>query len=139
MSKLDVYLRSIERFGASGAVLTSGQAVTMRFPTGDRHATQVTPHDQVVRLTALAREAGLDGIVCSGQEVKAARKAWPGGFFVVPGVRPANGKAGDQKRVVTPAQAMTDGASILGSGHPLVRALSQAGFHMTPRGLRLRR
>ena len=44
-----------------------------------------TPHDQVVRLAALAREAGLDGIVCSGQEVKAARKAWPGGFFVVPG------------------------------------------------------
>ena len=36
MSKLDVYLRSIERFGASGAVLTSDKAVTMRFPTGDR-------------------------------------------------------------------------------------------------------
>ncbi len=53
MSKLDVYLRSIERFGASGAILTSGQAVTLRFPTGDRHATQVTPHDQLV---ALVRE-----------------------------------------------------------------------------------
>src|SRR5262245_20910453 len=53
MAKLDVYLRSIERFGAAGAVLTSGQAVTLRFPTGDRHATQVTPHDQLV---ALVRE-----------------------------------------------------------------------------------
>lgn len=78
-----------------------------------------TPHEQVVRLAALAREAGLDGIVCSGQEVKAARKAWPGGFFVVPGVRPSNGSAGDQKRVVTPAQAMADGASILVVGRPI--------------------
>src|SRR3546814_13346964 len=77
-----------------------------------------TPHDQVVRLAALANDAGLDGIVCSGQEVKVARAAWPGGFFVVPGVRPANGKAGDQKRVVTPAQALADGAPILVAGRP---------------------
>lgn len=53
MAKIDVYLRSIERFGATGAILTSGQPVTLRFPTGDRHATQVTPHDQLV---ALVRE-----------------------------------------------------------------------------------
>jgi twitching motility protein PilT len=53
MAKIDVYLRSIERFGAAGAVLTSGQAVTLKFPQGDRNATQVTPHDQLV---ALARE-----------------------------------------------------------------------------------
>src|SRR3546814_12092903 len=78
-----------------------------------------TPHDQVVRLAALANDAGLDGIVCSGQEVKVARAAWPGGFFVVPGVRPANGKAGDQKRVVPPAQALSDGASILVVGRPI--------------------
>lgn len=76
-------------------------------------------HDQVMRLAELAEVAGLDGIVCSGQEVKAARKAWPGGFFVVPGVRPSNGSAGDQKRVVTPAQAMADGASILVVGRPI--------------------
>lgn len=50
MAKLDVYLRSIERFGATGAILSSGQPVTLRFPTGDRQATQVTPHDQVVQL-----------------------------------------------------------------------------------------
>ncbi len=50
MGKLDVYLRSIERLSAAGAILTSGQAVTLRFPTGDRHATQVTPHDQLVIL-----------------------------------------------------------------------------------------
>ena len=47
-------------------------------------------HGQVTRLTGLAREAGLDGVVCSGAEVAAAKKAWPDGFFVVPGVRPAD-------------------------------------------------
>ncbi|MBX3156611.1 MAG: Flp pilus assembly complex ATPase component TadA [Deltaproteobacteria bacterium] len=50
MSKLDSYLRSIEKFGAVGAILTSGQAVTLRFPTGDRQATQVTPHELLVGL-----------------------------------------------------------------------------------------
>jgi len=60
MSKLDVYLRSIERFGAAGAILTSNQAVTLRFPTGDRHATQVTPHDQLV---ILVREVAPPGIL----------------------------------------------------------------------------
>jgi twitching motility protein PilT len=50
MAKLDVYLRSIKQLGAQGAVLTSGQAVTLRFPTGDRHATQITSHDQLVGL-----------------------------------------------------------------------------------------
>lgn len=78
-----------------------------------------SPHDQVVRLAQLARESGLDGIVCSGHEVKAARKIWPSGFFVVPGVRPANGSSADQKRVVTPAQALNDGASILVVGRPI--------------------
>lgn len=77
------------------------------------------PHGQVVRLAALARDAGLDGIVCSGHEVKAARAVWTDGFFVVPGVRPTGGKVGDQKRVVTPAQAMADGASILVVGRPI--------------------
>jgi orotidine-5'-phosphate decarboxylase len=80
------------------------------------------PHTQVERLTALAREAGLDGVVCSGAEVKAAKRLWPGGFFVVPGVRPAEGTAGDQKRVATPRQALNDGASILVIGRPITAA-----------------
>ena len=66
---------------------------------------QSGPAEQVERLAALARSAGLDGIVCSGSEVKAAANAWPGGFFVVPGIRPEGGDAGDQKRVVTPRGA----------------------------------
>ena len=83
------------------------------------------PHDpqaQVGRLTALAREAGLDGVVCSGSEVAAAKRMWPDGFFVVPGVRPADGPASDQKRVVTPRDALDSGASILVIGRPITQA-----------------
>ncbi len=79
-------------------------------------------HSQVERLTLLAKEAGLDGVVCSGNEVKAAKKLWPKGFFVVPGVRPANGAIGDQKRVVTPRAALDSGASILVIGRPITQA-----------------
>ncbi len=83
---------------------------------------QGDPHAQVMRLTALAKEAGLDGVVCSGEEVAAAKKLWPKGFFVVPGVRPANGVVGDQKRVVTPRQAIDRGASVLVIGRPITQA-----------------
>ncbi|HEX6219431.1 MAG TPA: orotidine-5'-phosphate decarboxylase [Sphingomicrobium sp.] len=81
-----------------------------------------TPDEQVKRLAGLARKSGLDGIVCSGAEVGAAHKAWPKGFFVVPGVRPAGSTVGDQKRVVTPRAAMDDGASILVIGRPITGA-----------------
>ena len=80
------------------------------------------PQAQVGRLTALAREAGLDGVVCSGAEVAAAKKMWPEGFFVVPGVRPADSHAGDQKRVITPRAAIDAGASILVIGRPITAA-----------------
>jgi orotidine-5'-phosphate decarboxylase len=80
------------------------------------------PHAQVERLTALSREAGLDGVVCSGNEVAAAKKLWPDGFFVVPGVRPADGPAADQKRVMTPRKALDAGASILVVGRPITQA-----------------
>ena len=80
------------------------------------------PSEQVERLAELARSAGLDGIVCSGAEVAAAKAVWPEGFFVVPGVRPPGGDVSDQKRVVTPRQALDDGASILVIGRPITGA-----------------
>jgi orotidine-5'-phosphate decarboxylase len=80
------------------------------------------PQAQVERLAALAQEAGLDGIVCSGQEVAAVRKAWPHGFFVVPGIRPADAAVADQKRVMTPRAALDAGASILVIGRPVTAA-----------------
>ena len=81
-----------------------------------------TPHDHVMRLADLAHEAGLDGIVCSGQEVGEVRRQWKDGYFVVPGLRPAGATTGDQKRTVTPRQARDDGASVLVIGRPITQA-----------------
>ena len=87
---------------------------------------RASPATQVERLAELAREAGVDGIVCSGSEIAAVRAAWPDGFFVVPGVRPAGAEVADQKRVVTPRQALDDGASILVIGRPITEAANPA-------------
>lgn len=80
------------------------------------------PHEQVDRLANLARESGLDGLVCSGAEVAHIRALWPEAFLVVPGVRPEGGALGDQKRAVTPRQARDAGASILVIGRPITSA-----------------
>ncbi|MCW1402250.1 orotidine-5'-phosphate decarboxylase [Novosphingobium sp. MW5] len=82
-------------------------------------------HDQALRLADLAHSAGLDGIVCSGHEVAEIHKRWKNGFFVVPGLRPAEtgqGNHADQKRIVTPRQARDGGASVLVIGRPISRA-----------------
>jgi orotidine-5'-phosphate decarboxylase len=116
----------LEDAKAAASVHTRVVAVTMltSLDASDLAATGVggSAHDQVLRLTDLARESGIDGIVCSGVEVAAAKAAWPKGFFVVPGVRPADGPAGDQKRVVTPRAALDAGASILVIGRPITQA-----------------
>jgi len=101
-------------------------AVTMltSLDESDLAATGVggSAHDQVLRLADLAHTAGLDGIVCSGQEVGAVHRQWKDGFFVVPGLRPAGGALGDQKRAVTPREARDAGASVLVIGRPISRA-----------------
>ena len=101
-------------------------AVTMLTSMDERDLARTgiegSAHDQVMRLAQLANDAGLDGIVCSGQEVKAVHDQWRDGFFVVPGLRPAGSAVGDQKRVVTPRQARDHGASVLVIGRPISRA-----------------
>ncbi|MDQ3145073.1 MAG: orotidine-5'-phosphate decarboxylase [Pseudomonadota bacterium] len=77
---------------------------------------------QVERLAGLAREGGLDGIVCSGNELAGARAQWKDGFFVVPGIRPVDAALGDQKRIMTPRAALDAGASILVIGRPVTAA-----------------
>jgi orotidine-5'-phosphate decarboxylase len=77
---------------------------------------------QAQRLAQLTLGAGLDGIVCSPHEVAAVQAAWPQGLFVVPGVRPAGSDTGDQKRVMTPAQALDAGAGVLVIGRPITAA-----------------
>ncbi len=81
-----------------------------------------TAHDQVLRLAELAHTSGLDGVVCSGQEVAAVHAQWKDGFLVVPGLRLPENTAGDQRRTVTPRQARDAGASVLVIGRPITRA-----------------
>jgi len=85
-----------------------------------------SPADQVARFAWIARDAGVDGIVCSGEEVAAAHESWPEGFFVVPGIRPEGADVADQKRVVTPSRAVDDGASVLVIGRPITGAADPA-------------
>jgi orotidine-5'-phosphate decarboxylase len=116
----------LEAAKAAAPAMTKVVAVTVltSLDQGDLHDCGITgePADQVARLAALARASGLDGIVCSGAEVAAVRRAWPDGFFVVPGLRPAGEDVSDQKRVVTPKAARDDGASILVIGRPITAA-----------------
>jgi orotidine-5'-phosphate decarboxylase len=113
---------------AAAGAHTKVVAVTVLTSLDDHDLSRVgvsdAPDAQVARLAALAQEAGLDGIVCSGHEVKAVKKSWKDGFFVVPGLRPAGGNSGDQKRTVTPRQARDDGASVLVVGRPITKAES---------------
>ncbi|MFO7822124.1 MAG: orotidine-5'-phosphate decarboxylase [Lentisphaeria bacterium] len=81
------------------------------------------PEVQVLRLARLAREAGLDGVVCSAWEINAIQKACGPDFqLVVPGIRPAGAEHGDQKRVMTPAQAAAAGTQFIVVGRPVRRA-----------------
>lgn len=77
------------------------------------------PVEQVSRLAALARNSGIDGIVCSGSELEIVRRDWPEAFVVVPGIRPQGTGLGDQKRIVTPREAIDKGASIIVIGRPI--------------------
>jgi len=76
--------------------------------------------DQVVRLAKLAENSGLDGLVCSAKELKIVkREVGKNLILVTPGIRPAGGEVNDQKRILTPAQAIKDGANFLVIGRPI--------------------
>lgn len=77
---------------------------------------------QVARLAGVVRAAGLDGVVASPHETAAVRAAWPGAAIIVPGVRPVGSAVGDQKRVMTPREALAAGASVLVIGRPITAA-----------------
>lgn len=80
---------------------------------------------QVLRLANLARETGMDGVVCSPQEIDFIRKELRKDFLVVtPGIRPSWTAAHDQKRIMTPSQAIEKGADYLVIGRPIIEAPS---------------
>jgi orotidine-5'-phosphate decarboxylase len=82
-----------------------------------------SPQEQVMRLAKLTADAGLDGVVCSAQEASLLKSALGQQFkLVTPGIRPMGSSAGDQKRIVTPEQAVADGADYLVIGRPITQA-----------------
>ncbi len=81
------------------------------------------PEGVVLRLANLAKESGLDGVVCSAPEANTLSRDIMGEFlFVTPGVRPAGSDAGDQRRIMTPELAIKSGASYLVIGRPITQA-----------------
>lgn len=82
-----------------------------------------TIKEQVLSLAEMARDAQLDGIVCSAREVSQLRNKFGNGFcLVTPGIRPAEASQNDQKRIMTPAEAIREGSNYLVIGRPITRA-----------------
>ncbi len=104
-------------------------AVTLLTSLGEEDAAAVGldaalgTNDHVANLAELARDCGLDGVVCSPHDLGLVRQACGPDFLtVVPGIRPAGSDAGDQKRIATPQAAQAAGADILVIGRPITQA-----------------
>ncbi len=102
-------------------------AVTILTSLGEADLAEIgftgTPAENVSRLAALADDCGLDGVVCSPREAERLRRErGPEFLLVTPGVRPASASLDDQKRVMTPADALAAGASHLVIGRPVTAA-----------------
>ncbi len=83
--------------------------------------------DQVLKLAELTKEAGLDGVVCSSHEIEAIRSVCGQDFtLIVPGIRPAGSATQDQKRIMTPREAIEKGATHLVIGRPITQAADPA-------------
>ena len=79
-----------------------------------------------LRLAGLASQAGMDGLVCSAQEAQALKAAHPNLQLVTPGIRPAGSAQDDQRRILTPRQALHAGSDYLVIGRPISQAASPA-------------
>ncbi|MBN0988167.1 orotidine-5'-phosphate decarboxylase [Amphritea pacifica] len=83
----------------------------------------INPLEQVKRLALLTQSSGLDGVVCSAQEVRPLRQLVSADFqLVTPGIRPADAEVGDQKRIMTPGEAIVAGSTHLVIGRPVTQA-----------------
>lgn len=115
---------ALEPFGADRPLLI---AVTVLTSMAQEDLAEigwaVSPAEQVSRLAALTQDSGLDGVVCSSKEVTELRRERGQDFLLVtPGIRPAGADAGDQKRIMTPKEALAAGSSYLVIGRPITQA-----------------
>jgi orotidine-5'-phosphate decarboxylase len=104
-------------------ILTSIDASTLQDVFGSAKSLQ----EQIVHMAELAQSAGLDGVVASPQEIESIRSACEDGFVIVtPGVRPEWSSRDDQKRTMTPAEALSAGADYVVIGRPIRQAPNPA-------------
>jgi len=116
--------RILEPYGKDAPLLI---AVTVLTSMEDLDLLQIginaSPMEQVLRLAHLTQRAGLDGVVCSPQEVEILRNTCGAEFkLVTPGIRPIGADFGDQRRVMTPAAAIRAGSDYLVIGRPITKA-----------------
>ena len=116
--------RILEPYGKDAPLLI---AVTVLTSMEDLDLLQIginaSPMEQVLRLAHLTQRAGLDGVVCSPQEVEILRNACGEEFkLVTPGIRPIGADFGDQRRVMTPTAAVRAGSDYLVIGRPITKA-----------------
>ena len=102
-------------------------AVTVLTSMGAEDLTEIgltnSPAEQVKHLAALTNDCGLDGVVCSPQEISLLRETLDTSFeLITPGIRPEWSVTGDQKRIMTPAQAMQAGGNYMVIGRPITQA-----------------
>jgi orotidine-5'-phosphate decarboxylase len=92
----------------------------------DMLITDLKINDVVVKWAQMAQLCGIDGVVCSPQEIQGIRAACGSDFKIVtPGIRPSWSEAGDQKRITTPRQALELGADYMVIGRPIIKAVDQ--------------
>lgn len=115
---------ALEQFGDKAPLLIAVTVLTSMDETElKRLGVDKSAQEQVIYLAKLAKEAGLDGVVCSAQEAKALKAELGENFkLVTPGIRPEGSDAGDQKRIMTPKQAIDAGSDYLVIGRPITQA-----------------
>lgn len=120
--------QELERYGDKAPLLI---AVTVLTSMGSDDLAelgiQLTPEQQVLALAKLAKDSGLDGVVCSAQEAETLKQTLGESFkLVTPGIRPVGASVDDQKRVMTPPEAISVGVDYLVIGRPITKAENPA-------------
>ncbi|MBQ4836661.1 MULTISPECIES: orotidine-5'-phosphate decarboxylase [Pseudoalteromonas] len=115
---------ALSKYGEKAPLLIAVTVLTsMDQAQLDKLGIDKTPQEQVLYLAKLAKESGLDGVVCSAQEAESLKAELGSEFkLITPGIRPAGSDAGDQKRIMTPAKAIAAGSDYLVIGRPITKA-----------------
>lgn len=118
---------AVEALNARGANQPLLIAVTVLTSMSSEDLAEIgivdSPAEQVMKLAKLTQQSGLDGVVCSPREVSDLKSEFGSGFtLVTPGIRPVGSDSGDQKRIMTPQQAMQSGSHYLVIGRPITKA-----------------